>query len=430
METITQLHPKDQIVEFMNRIYQNAMTTTSGGNLSILDSDGNMWISPGSVDKGTLRREDIVCVKADGSIEGRHKPSCEYPFHSAIYHRRPDVSAILHAHSPALVSYSIIGGMPDTNITPLTAKICQEPGFAPYAVPGSEALGEKISTCFSKMYNTILLENHGTCNAGISLMQAYKRFETLDFCARMLLGAKHLGKVNTLSAEQLAAAYADRNTEFSPVEFEVSTSAEREIRAQMVKLIRRAYSQKLFTSVCGTYAARVNGDTFIITPEDTDRATIEESDLILVKGYQYESGKNLPDNAWFIKQVFDARKEFNSLIIAAPPSVMAYNITDTKFDPRVIPESYLLLREMPSFEFGAYYNSNELLDTLTMRNPIVMVKNDCIISSGRTLLESFDRLEVAEYSARATIAAVPFGGMKPMNSDQVAEIVEAFNLIP
>ena len=65
MEKITTLHPSDQIVEFMNRIYQNAMTTTSGGNLSILDSDGNMWISPGSVDKGTLRREDIVCVKAD-----------------------------------------------------------------------------------------------------------------------------------------------------------------------------------------------------------------------------------------------------------------------------------------------------------------------------------------------------------------------------
>ena len=430
METITTLHPSDQIVEFMNRIYQNAMTTTSGGNLSILDSDGNMWISPGSVDKGTLRREDIVCVKADGTIEGRHKPSCEYPFHRAIYRRRPDVSAILHAHSPALVSYSIIGGLPDTNITPLTAKICQEPGFAPYAVPGSEALGEKISCCFSKMYNTILLENHGTCNAGISMMQAYKRFETLDFCARMLLGAKHLGKVNSLTTEQLAMAAIDRNTEFSAADFSIHSSAEREIRTQMVKLIRRAYNQKLFTSVCGTYAARVDSDTFLITPADTDRATIEESDLILVKGFEYEAGKTLPENTWFIKQVFDSRSEFKSLIIAAPPSVMAYNITDTKFDPRVIPESYLLLREMPSFEFGSYYNSNAVLDTLTLRNPIVMVKNDCIISSGRTLLESFDRLEVAEYSARATIAAVPFGGMKPMNDDQVAEIVEAFNLIP
>lgn len=61
------VHPRDQIVDIMQRIYGYGMTTTSGGNLSILDSDGNMWISPASVDKGTLRREDIVCVKPDGT---------------------------------------------------------------------------------------------------------------------------------------------------------------------------------------------------------------------------------------------------------------------------------------------------------------------------------------------------------------------------
>ena len=42
------VHPKDQIVDFMHRIYGYGMTTTSGGNLSILDNEGNIWISPGS----------------------------------------------------------------------------------------------------------------------------------------------------------------------------------------------------------------------------------------------------------------------------------------------------------------------------------------------------------------------------------------------
>ena len=97
------VHPRDQIVDIMQRIYGYGMTTTSGGNLSILDSDGNMWISPASVDKGTLRREDIVCVKPDGTVEGRHKPSSEFPFHRAIYKMRPDIKGILHAHPPALV---------------------------------------------------------------------------------------------------------------------------------------------------------------------------------------------------------------------------------------------------------------------------------------------------------------------------------------
>ena len=52
------LHPAEQIVAIMNRIYENGMTTTSGGNLSVLDPDGDMWISPSGIDKGKLRPSD------------------------------------------------------------------------------------------------------------------------------------------------------------------------------------------------------------------------------------------------------------------------------------------------------------------------------------------------------------------------------------
>ena len=34
-------HPAERLVQAMARIYQYRMTTTSGGNLSILDADGD-----------------------------------------------------------------------------------------------------------------------------------------------------------------------------------------------------------------------------------------------------------------------------------------------------------------------------------------------------------------------------------------------------
>ena len=43
------LHPADQIVQIMNRIYDSGLTTTSGGNLSILEENGDIWITPGGV---------------------------------------------------------------------------------------------------------------------------------------------------------------------------------------------------------------------------------------------------------------------------------------------------------------------------------------------------------------------------------------------
>jgi len=53
------MHPAEQIVLLINRIYKKQMTTTSGGNLSILDDEGDIWITPSGIDKGTLTTADI-----------------------------------------------------------------------------------------------------------------------------------------------------------------------------------------------------------------------------------------------------------------------------------------------------------------------------------------------------------------------------------
>ena len=99
------MHPRDQITMIISRIYKRGMTTTSGGNISVIDENKDIWVTPSAVDKGSLRPSDIMCVKPDGTVIGRNKPSSEFPFHKAIYEMRPDIKAIIHAHPPALVSF-------------------------------------------------------------------------------------------------------------------------------------------------------------------------------------------------------------------------------------------------------------------------------------------------------------------------------------
>lgn len=45
------LHPRDQIERNMALIYGRDMTATPGGNISVRDEDGPIWISPARVDK-------------------------------------------------------------------------------------------------------------------------------------------------------------------------------------------------------------------------------------------------------------------------------------------------------------------------------------------------------------------------------------------
>ena len=167
------LHPAEQIVMIMERIYKYGMTTTSGGNLSIRDDHGDIWISPAGIDKGTLTRKDIVCVKKDGTIEGIHRPSSEFPFHKHLFDVRPDIKAVLHAHSPALVAFSIVRKIPDTHLIPNVNQVCGEVGIAEYGLPGSDELGDKIAKVFAQGYNTVILENHGVCVGGQSLFKAF-----------------------------------------------------------------------------------------------------------------------------------------------------------------------------------------------------------------------------------------------------------------
>ncbi len=429
MKNLTYMPPRDQIVEIMGRIYGNGLTTTSGGNLSILDSEGDLWISPASIDKGTLRREDIICVKPDGSTLGPHKPSSEFPFHKAIYRLRPDVRAIVHAHPPTLVSFSVAGKIPDTAVFPTAKSICGTVGYAPYEVPGSEALGSNVSAAFAAGHSTILLENHGTCCAGASLLQAFQRFETLDFCARLIYQALQLGTPTYLTDTQLEYHAIDRNIDFTEFTPSRHTTLEIEMRHQMSLLIRRAYRQQLFTSTEGTFACRLDKDSFLITQRGVDRGTIQPEDMVLVQGYQREAGKHVSRGAWFLKAIFDAQPEINSLIIANPPSVMAYAVTHEKFDPRVIPESYILLREVPTFPFGQHFQDvKSVVSRISPRHPVILIQNDCMVTSGATLLQAFDRLEVAEYSAKATIACKALGGMKPITDRQIRDLIKAFHL--
>src|SRR5450759_335446 len=125
------IHPRDEILQAIQRIYRYRMTTTSGGNLSIREDNGDIWITPARLDKGSLRREDIVFVRADGTVEGPHRPSSELPFHQEIYRTRHDIRGIVHAHPVALVAFSLVHLVPDTHLFHQTRLVCGEAGFAP-----------------------------------------------------------------------------------------------------------------------------------------------------------------------------------------------------------------------------------------------------------------------------------------------------------
>jgi L-fuculose-phosphate aldolase len=425
------LHPRDELVLTMQRIYRYKMTTTSGGNLSILDENGDMWITPTGIDKGTLTPNDIMCVRANGSMEGLHRPSSEYPFHKAIYAVRRDIKAVVHAHPMALVAFSIAHKVPDTRLFHQVWRSNGTAGFAPYGVPGSKDLGDKIAQKYAEGFDSVILENHGVCCGGRTLQEAFQRFETLEMCCKVLIKANTIGEPKYLTDQQLQLQGKSDvpidSFEYDPTMMSIR---EKELRNQLSKFIERGYRQGLLTTTTGTFSARIDSEKFLITPYPLDRHSILPEELVMIRNGCKEFGKHPSRGVLAHKAIYDAHPDVMAIINASPINATAFSVCHRAIDTYTIPESYVFVREVGLLPFEAAFNDHaSLVRTLTLSSPAAVLCNNGVMVVGDSVLSAFDKLEVLEHSAEAVLDAQPIGGHVAMSQQTIDELADAFHLV-
>ena len=193
---------REEVAYFMRRLYEQKLTTTSGGNVSLRVGD-KVFITPSQLDKGRIKSEEIGMITLDGENLTPHlKVSMESKMHLAIYNQRSDVKAIVHAHPVYATSYAIAGKEIKTNLAGEAWAVLGKTVFAPYALMGSQNLANNVGTA-ALNGNCILMENHGILTVGENLLQAFDRLEVLEAAAKMNLITQLLGNGRELSPKEL-----------------------------------------------------------------------------------------------------------------------------------------------------------------------------------------------------------------------------------
>lgn len=423
------IHPRDQITTVIARIYKRGMTTTSGGNISVIDDNGDIWVTPSAIDKGSLRASDIICVKKDGTIEGKHKPSSEFPFHKAIYAARPDIKSVIHAHPPALVSFSIVRQIPNTNIISQAKHVCGPIGYAKYKLPGSNDLGAVIADEFSKGFKAVIMENHGVVLGGSDLTDAYERFETLEFCCRTILYGSQIGTPNYLSDAQIDEFEAQVPAVRPEKKKNKYPSDEIEKRLEICKIVKRSCEQGLMISSYGTVSTRWRNNDFLITPTDVNRWDLQIEDIVQIKNGKRELGKTPSRATWIHEEIYKKNTKINSIIMTQSPYLMAFGVKGEQLNVRTIPESWIFLQDINSIKYGLHFkkeSKNDIKGITENCSTAVIIENDSVIITGDKLSQTFDYLEVAEFSAKSVVLGNSLGEMVPINDEQVEELREKF----
>ena len=423
------LHPADQLAEMIKRVYGRRLTTTSGGNLSIKDENGDVWITPASIDKGTLTKDDMICIKPDGTIIGRYTPSSEYPFHLKIYEARKDLKAVLHAHPPALVAFSIVRKIPDTRLVIQSCFECGKVGMAKYAMTGSNELGERIAEVFRDGCDAAMLENHGVVVGAKCLQDAFGVFETMEYNARLQINAKTIGDIKTLDEEVLEKC---KKHQFSPMlsfECEEYSSREKTARKNVCFFAARAYNQGLINCVQGSFSERIGDHGFVITPHHKDRLHLQPEDVVSIENDRAEADKIPSRTVAIHKAIYQMHPDINNIIICQPQNAMAFAVTDEPLDSRTIPESYIMMRDIPKIPQPTFLMApQEVAQMFNESTPIVIAMNDCVIVTGNSLLNVFDRLEVTEYSAMSIVLSKNQGKIVHIDDKGLEDIKKGFNL--
>ncbi len=417
------LTPADQLVSVMTRIYESRLTTPSGGNLSVLDDDGNLWVTPSQFDKGRLAPEHMVEILPDDSWKSKVKPTSEWPFHRAALEARPDCRAVVHAHPTSLVTFSVVGKPLVLNQFPDLCRWVNRVGFAPYAIPGSNELGELLGRTFSTGCDAALMENHGGVACGRTLLEALHRFEAIEHFAGIMLAGARIGELRPRDDAEMAEALSAMTRVWSTLDVDpASQSAERN---RLAEFIRRAHGRGLLGSVSGAFSVRL-GAGLLIAADGADNATLGPRDLVYVEGEHCEAGRTPNPLVTLHRAVYAAHPHVHAIATALPPNLMAFAASDVPFDARTIPEAYMFLKSVPTLPFAARFDGAQVAQSLHEKAPVLLIESACAVVTGASPFAVFDRLEVADFTARSILDAGAIGRLKPMPDEVLKEICRVY----
>ena len=197
-----------------NHILYNEGAVDGFGHISARHyRDSGRFLLSRSIAPGSVTAADIMEFDLDGNpVDAKNRRAyLERFIHSEIYRARPDVQAIVHSHSAAVIPFGVTG----TQLLPVS----HMGGFLGMATPvfeirdaggpatdmliRSPALGAALAQTLGGA-TFALMRGHGAVAVGTSIKQVVYRAIYAEANARLQLEAMRLGKINFLNADEAA----------------------------------------------------------------------------------------------------------------------------------------------------------------------------------------------------------------------------------
>jgi L-fuculose-phosphate aldolase len=198
----TERQLRDELVQAGLLCYQQGLLVGLDGNLSVRLSDELILCTPAGCHKGLLKPEDMIVVDMDGkAVRGEGSPTSELAMHLACYRQRSDIAAVVHAHPPTCIAFTVAGVsmarcvLPEVVLTLGTVPTLQ------YDTTGTQDLADRVGGAILS-HDAVMMDRHGAVCVGSSPLDAFCKLETMEHMAKIMKAARDLGEIRDLPPEE------------------------------------------------------------------------------------------------------------------------------------------------------------------------------------------------------------------------------------
>jgi L-fuculose-phosphate aldolase len=193
---------RSEMIAFARRCYERNLLVAMDGNLSALLPSGDVLCTRAGCHKGMLTDDDLVIIDRKGNkLRGEGDPTSEMAMHLACYDARADVRAIVHAHPPISVAFTVAGVSMARCVLPEVVLTLGTIPTLEYRTTGTMDLASVVGRHIVD-YDAVLMDRHGAVCVGRDLLEAFCRLETMEHTALITKTARDMGRVQDLAPNE------------------------------------------------------------------------------------------------------------------------------------------------------------------------------------------------------------------------------------
>jgi L-fuculose-phosphate aldolase len=201
-------------------------------------------------------------------------------------------------------------------------------------------------------------------------------------------------------------------------------------RKKVARFMRRLYIQGLTTTSGGNISLKISDDIILITPSATDKGRMRWKEV----GVMTIIGENLtPELKPSIEcemhlSIYKKKKNVSAIVHAHPLFASAYTAMKCKIDTNLTAEARAICGD-PCFVPYALMGTKELASIASENiasSDILLLENHGVLTTGSSLLQAFDKLEVLENAAKMTMIVEIMGKKKPLSKTRIIELDKLF----